>query len=201
LILVAIVTLTAGGIFFLARSGSRSSGSGYAKLKPVAAQAEKTVAVESAKPIEAAAIEVRQSGEAAASERVPSVAPVAEPMAARERIQVLVTDFTPGRLAELAGYLDHRDVGVREAAKLALLVRGDASAAPWLRTAAVRASTAEEAAGLREAAEVLTKVPATEAAELAVRPAGTEPSVHRIKEKSPLEAGEGATRPSSSSLP
>lgn len=85
---------------------------------------------------------------------------IADPVAAKERIQQLAMTFNEAEVPALARYLEHASPEVRLEAATGLVLLGDMSATPYLQAAANRAELLQatsEATTLREAAELLAK--------------------------------------------
>lgn len=76
----------------------------------------------------------------------------------RDEINRLATLPADQALLPLAEFLKHDDPIVREEARTALIRLSSPAAAPYLRAAATKAKTPEEAADLREAADFLSLV-------------------------------------------
>lgn len=76
----------------------------------------------------------------------------------RITIETLASTYDVASIPALAGYLDHADPMVRDAARLGLIQLSRPEAAPVLRAAAKRVKDANEAAALIEAAEFLASV-------------------------------------------
>ncbi len=69
--------------------------------------------------------------------------------------------YDPAQLSVIRPYLTHSDPAIRAAAANAMVVLGDASAAPILRKAALSLGSTDEAKSLEKKAEYLELPPAT----------------------------------------
>lgn len=89
----------------------------------------------------------------------------------RAEIHLLAASNNPGNVVPLARYLEHADAGVREEARNGLIMLGAKSGAPFLSAAAAKSADPAESELLKEAAEFLANPPPPPAPE----PAGDEP--------------------------
>lgn len=169
LILTAIVSVAVIGIYLTATKQEKQEAPSAPLPVPVVTATESaSVASSPTNPGASSSEQARASAETTET-KIPRKGPLrirkGDPIpeifpnqAQRDEINRLATLPAEQALVPLAEYLKHTDPLVREEARAALIRLSSPAAVPYLREAASKAKSPEEAADLREAAEFLSAV-------------------------------------------